>query len=189
MPARTITDECGKFKWIDHEGRVYQSTPFAVEPDATAKTVFIANMMHAHLQHPVLSEKTDVTCPADVQDNERRKEVVHHEEVPGCSKPKKSTPLTKKSNFTTKAKSIPATPKTVAASTGSTKNSYCLSIKRSRSFAEYGDQWRRSSLGHQMEDPRKVASTMPNNFVLKSLTQAQQSMMKRIETTSTRTDW
>ena len=40
-------------------------------------------MMHAQMQHPVLSEKPDVTCPSDVQDSERRKEVVHHEEVPG----------------------------------------------------------------------------------------------------------
>ena len=29
MPWRTIKDEFGKFKWIDHEGRVYQGTPYA----------------------------------------------------------------------------------------------------------------------------------------------------------------
>ena len=81
---RTIKDEFGKFKWIDHEGRVYQSTPCAVEPDAAAKTVFIASMMHAQMQCPVLNEKPNVTCPSDVQDNERRKEVAHHEEVHSC---------------------------------------------------------------------------------------------------------
>ena len=87
----TIQDEFGKFKWIDHEGRVYQGTPHSVEPDAIARTVFIASMMHgiAHMQHPVLNEKPDVTCPSDAQDNERRKEVVHHEEVPGQPKSKK----------------------------------------------------------------------------------------------------
>ena len=71
MPWRTIQDEFGKFKGIDHEGRVHQGTPYVVEPDATARTVFIASMMHAHLQHPMLNEKPDVTCPSDAQDNER----------------------------------------------------------------------------------------------------------------------
>ena len=50
MPWRSIKDEFSKFKWIDHEGRVYQGTPFVVEPDATAKTVFIASVMHAQMQ-------------------------------------------------------------------------------------------------------------------------------------------
>ena len=84
MPWRTIKDEFGKFKRITHEARVYQGSPFAVEPDATTK-VFIASMMHAHKQHPTLSEKPDVTCPSDVQNNPPCKEVVHHEEVPGYS--------------------------------------------------------------------------------------------------------
>ena len=66
MPWRTIKDEFGKFKWIDHEGRVCQGTPYVVEPDATAKTVFIASMMHAQMHPPVLPDKPDVTCPADV---------------------------------------------------------------------------------------------------------------------------
>ena len=39
MPWRTIQDEFGKHKWIDHEGRVYQGTPYAVEPDARARMV------------------------------------------------------------------------------------------------------------------------------------------------------
>ena len=98
MPWRTIQDEFGKFKWIDHEGRVYQGTPFAVEPDATAKTVFIASMMHAQ-------EKPDVTCPSEC---ERRKEVVRHEEVPGQPKAKKKKSSgNKKSNSTIKTKSTP----------------------------------------------------------------------------------
>ena len=33
MPWRTIQDEFGKFKWVDHAGRIYQGTPFSVEPD------------------------------------------------------------------------------------------------------------------------------------------------------------
>ena len=89
MPSRNIQDEFGKFRWIDHEGRGYQGTPYSVEPDATSKTAFITSMTHAHMQHPMLSEKPDVTCPSDAQDNARQKEVVHHKEVPGQPKSKK----------------------------------------------------------------------------------------------------
>ena len=68
-------------------------------------------------------------CPSDVQDSEHsecRKEVVHHEETLGQSKSKKKN--NKKSNFTIKAKIIPVTPKAVAASTGSTREKWFLSI-------------------------------------------------------------
>ena len=82
MPWRTIKDEFCKFKWIDHEGRVCQGTPYTGKPDATAKTVFIASMTHAQLRPPALHDKPDVTCPSDVQDSERRKAVVYHEERP-----------------------------------------------------------------------------------------------------------
>ena len=97
---------------------------FAVKPDATAKTVFIASMMHAQTQHPMLNEKPDVTCPSDVQDSERRKEVVHHEEVPGQPKSRQKSSGDTKSNFTIKAKGIPLTLKTVAASTGSMREKW-----------------------------------------------------------------
>ena len=53
MPWRTTKDEFGKFKWIDHEGRVCQGTPFAVEPDATAKTVFYTHV-------PLMSKTVNV---------------------------------------------------------------------------------------------------------------------------------
>ena len=98
MPWRTIKDEFGKFKWIDHEGRVYQGTPYVVEPDATAKTVLIASMIYAQMHSPVLQDKPDVTCPSDVQDSERRKEAVHHEKTLGQSKSKKKNLSDKKSN-------------------------------------------------------------------------------------------
>ena len=52
MPCRTIQDEFGKYRLIDHEGGMYNGTPYSVEPDATARTVLIANMMHAHLRKP-----------------------------------------------------------------------------------------------------------------------------------------
>ena len=42
MPWRTAQDEFGKYRWIDHQGRVSQSTAHAVEPDPTARPVFIA---------------------------------------------------------------------------------------------------------------------------------------------------
>ena len=37
MPWRTMQDEFGKFKWVDHAGRIYHGTPFSVEPDVTSK--------------------------------------------------------------------------------------------------------------------------------------------------------
>ena len=133
MPWGTIQDEFGKLKWIDHEGRVYQGAPYAVEPDATPRTAFIASMVHAYMQHPVLNEKPDVTCPFDAQDSERRK-IVHHEEVPGQPKSKKNNSNDKKLTFMVKTKSIPVTPKTVAASIGSERerHGYCPSTKRLR---------------------------------------------------------
>ena len=83
--------------------------------------------MHAHMQKPTLSEKPDDSCPDDVVDTDRRKEVVHHEEVPGEAKLKKQS-SDKKTTFTIKAKSIPVTPKTVAASSGSVREKWLLSI-------------------------------------------------------------
>ena len=62
MPWRTIQDEFGKFKWVDHAGRVYQGTPCPVEPDATAKHIFVASMMHTSMRSPTLSDTPDVTC-------------------------------------------------------------------------------------------------------------------------------
>ena len=47
---------------------MYQGTPYSIEPDASVRMVFIASMMHAHMQKPILSEKPDVTCPDDVAD-------------------------------------------------------------------------------------------------------------------------
>ena len=82
-------------------------------------------MMYAHMQQPMLSEKPDVTCPSD--DSERRGEVVHNEEVPGHPKPKQNSG-DKKSTFTIKAKSIPVTPKTVAATTGPAREKRLLSM-------------------------------------------------------------
>ena len=57
MPWRTIQDEFGKFKWIDHTGRVYQGTPFSVEPDITSKHIFVAGIMRASILFPVLRDK------------------------------------------------------------------------------------------------------------------------------------
>ena len=79
MPWRTVLDEFGKFKWIDHAGRIYHGTPFSVEPDVASKHVFIASMMHTSMRSPVLKDKPDVTCPSDFPDSEKWKEVVHHE--------------------------------------------------------------------------------------------------------------
>ena len=36
-----------------------------------------ASMMHTSTRTPTLSDTPDVTCPSDLPDSERRKEVVH----------------------------------------------------------------------------------------------------------------
>ena len=82
MPWRSIQDEFGKFKWIDPSGRIYQGTPFSVEPDIIAKHVFIASMMHTSMRSPALRDQQYVTCPSDFPDSDKTKEVVHHEQVP-----------------------------------------------------------------------------------------------------------
>ena len=75
--------------------------------------------MHTSMRSPILSDTSDVTCPSGFPDSERRKEVVHHEQLPDqpMSKQKKNA-SDKKSSFTIKANSIPVTPKTVASSQG-----------------------------------------------------------------------
>ena len=76
MPWRSIQDEFGKFKWIDHTGKVYPGIPFSVEPDITSKHIFIASMMRASSRPPVLQDIPDVTCPSDTPSDKKRKEVV-----------------------------------------------------------------------------------------------------------------
>ena len=60
-------DEFGKFKRVDHAGCVYQGTPYSVEPDATAKHIFVASMMHTSMRSPMLRDTPDVTSPSDFQ--------------------------------------------------------------------------------------------------------------------------
>ena len=169
MPWRTIWDEFGKFKWVDHAGRVYQGTPFSVEPDAT---------MHTSMGTPVLREAPDVTCPSDFPDIERRKEGVHHEQIPdqAPSKQKKNA-SDKKSNFTIKAKSIPVTPKAVASSQGEMRERWLTSIyKEIENFLQ--------NVAIRDADPALVVKWKSSGrwplpcqmvFVLKPLTQTQQT--------------
>ena len=131
MPWRTIKDKFGKFKWIDHEGRTYQGNPYSSRArcHSQACTSYVANMMQTSMRSPVLRDTPDVTCPSDFPDSERRKEVVHHEQIPDhpMSKQKKNA-SDKKSSFTIKAKSIPVTPKTVASSQGVMRERWLVSI-------------------------------------------------------------
>ena len=108
MPWRNIQDEFGKFKWIDHLGRIYHGTPFSVEPDITSKHVFIASMMHTSSRSPVLHDTPDVTCPSDLPDSEKRKEVVRHEQIPDqdVSKHRRQHANDKNSNVVIKAKAF-----------------------------------------------------------------------------------
>ena len=130
LPWRSVQDEFGKFKWIDHAGRVYQGTPFSGEPDITSKHVFVASMMHSSSRPPVLRDIEDVTCPTDYPDSEKRKEAVHHEQIldGDVSKRRKQHANDKKSNVVIKAKSIPVTPKSVASSQGAVRERWLVSI-------------------------------------------------------------
>ena len=80
MPWRRIQDELGKFKWLDHTGKIYQGTPFSVEPDITSKQLFVASMMHSSSHPLVLKDTPDVTCPSDVPTEKTRKDVVQYEQ-------------------------------------------------------------------------------------------------------------
>ena len=178
MPWRSIQDEFGKFKWIDHAGRIYQGTPFSVEPDITSKHVFIASMMHTSSRHPVLSDTPDVTCPSDYPDSEKRKEVVHHDQIPDydVSKRRRQQANDKKSNVVIKAKSIPVTPKSVASSQGAMRERWLVSIyKEIENFLQ--------NMAIEDADPSLVVKwktmgkwPLPCQmvFVLKPLTQSQQ---------------
>ena len=66
--------------------------------------------------------------PSDFPDNDRRKEVVHHEQISDqdMSKLKKNA-TDKKSNFIIKAMSIPMTPKAVASSQGAMRERWLVS--------------------------------------------------------------
>ena len=177
MPWRTVQDEFGKFKWIDHSGRIYHGTPFSVEPDVTSKHVFIASMMHTSVRSPILTDTPDVTCPSDSPDNVKRKEVVHHAEIPDTDdhRHRKSTP-DKKSNVVIKAKSIPVTPKAVASSQGAMRQRWLESIyKEIETFLQ--------NMAIDDADPALVVKWKSMGrwplrcqmvFVLKPLTQSQQ---------------
>ena len=85
MPWRSIQDEFWEVQ-VDRplsSGRIYHGTPFSVEPDITSKHVFTASMMQTSMRSPVLQDKPDVTCPSDCPDSDKRREVVHHEQIPG----------------------------------------------------------------------------------------------------------
>ena len=178
MPWRSVQDEFGKFKWIDHAGRIYQGTPFSVEPDITSKHVFIASMMHTSSRSPVLHDTPDVTCPSDFPDSEKRKEVVHHEQIPDydVSKHRRQHANDKKSNVVIKAKSIPVTPKSVASSQGAMRERWLVSIyKEIENFLQ--------NMAIEDADPSLVVKwknmgkwPLPCQmvFVLKPLTQSQQ---------------
>ena len=169
----TIQDEFGEYRWIDHEGRMHNGTP---EPDTSARMVFVASMMHAHLHRPVLDEKPNVTCPNDAVDSDRRNEVAQNGEVPGVPKHKKNLD-DKKSTFTIKAKSIPVTPKTVAASTWSVRERWLISIyKEIENFLlNMAITDAHPSLVVKFKSMGKWPLPCHMVFVPKPLTQAQQS--------------
>ena len=130
MPWRSIQDEFGKFKWLDHTGKVYQGTPFSIEPDITSKQVFVASMMHSSSHPLVLMDTPDVTRPSDAPTDKKRKEVVQYEQP--CEsddkKSRKSHSSDRKPDIVIKAKSIPVSPKTVTSSCGVMYERWLVSI-------------------------------------------------------------
>ena len=108
MPWRSIQDGFGKFKWINHSGRVYHGTPFSVEPDITSRAC-------VHCEHDahiyaisIAPGQAEFACPSDCPVSDKRKEVVHHEQIPGHEiANSKRNSSDKKSNVVIKAKSIP----------------------------------------------------------------------------------
>ena len=178
MPWRSIQDEFGKFKWLDHTGKIYQGTPFSVEPDITSKHVFIASMMHSSSQPPVLSNTPDVTCPTGAPIDKKRKEVVQYDQPPGPDdkKSKRSPSSDKKSDIVIKAKSIPVSPKTVASSQGAMREKWLVSIyKEIESFLQnMAIEDADPSLVVQWRSKGKWLLPCQMLFVLKPLTQSQQ---------------
>ena len=177
MPWRSIQDEFEKFKWLDHSGRIYHGTPFSVEPDITSKHVCIASMMQTSMRSPVLQDKPDVTRPSDCPASDKRREVVHHEQIQGHDiENSKRNWSDKKSNVVIKAKSIPVTPKAVASSQGTQRERWLVSIyKQIENFLQ--------NMAIEDADPSLVVKwkslgkwPLPCQmvFVLKPLTQSQQ---------------
>ena len=149
-----------------------------VVPPIMEDGVVVASMMHTSMRSPVLRDTPDVTCPSDFPDSERRKEVVHHEQIPDQPTYKqKRRASDKKSSFPVKAKSIPVTPKTVASSQGVMQERWLVSIYNEiENFLQNMAikdvdpslvvKWK--SLGKQPLPCQMV-------FVLKPLTQSQQT--------------
>ena len=178
MPWRTIQDELGKFKWLDHTGKIYQGTPFSVEPDITSKQLFVASMMHSSSHPLVLKDAPDVTCPSDAPIEKTRQDIVQYEQPSESddTKSKKQHSTDRKSDIVIKAKSIPVSPKTVASSCGAMRERWLVSIyKEIENFLQ--------NMAIEDADPSlvlqwKSKGTWPlacqKVFVLKPLTQSQQ---------------
>ena len=130
MPWRSIQDELGKFKWLDHTGKIYHGTPVSIEPDITSKQLFVASMMHSSSQSPVLRDTPDVTCPSDAPTDQKRREAVQYDHPSDSEdrKPRKAQLGDHKPNVAIKAKSIPVSPKTVASSQGAMREKWLVSI-------------------------------------------------------------
>ena len=130
------------------------------------------------MRSPLLRDTPDVTCPSDFPDSDRRKEDVHHEQIPDqdMSQLKKSA-ADKKSNFVIKAESIPVTLKAVASSQGAIRERWLVSIyKEIENFLQ--------KMAVEDADPSLVVKRKSSGrwplpcqmvFVLKPLTQSQQT--------------
>ena len=130
MPWRSIQDELGKFKWLGHKGKIYQGTPYSVEPDVTSKQMFVASRMHTSNHSPVLRDVPDVASPSYASTDQKPREVVQfdHPSESNDRKPKRAQLSDGKSNVVIKAKSIPVSPKTVASSQGAMRERWLQSI-------------------------------------------------------------
>ena len=118
-------------------------------------------------RHPVLSDTPDVTCPSDYPDSEKRKEVVHHNQIPDYDVSKRrSLTNDKKSNVVIKAKRIPVTPKSVASSQGAMRERWLVSIyKEIENFLQnMAIEDVDPSFSGEMEDYGQMATSMSDGF-------------------------
>ena len=137
-------------------------------------------MMPTSSRPPVLRDVPDVTCPSDCPDNEKRKEVVHHDQIPDLdvSKRGRQQPNDRKSNIVIKAKSIPVTPKSVASLQGAMRERWLVSIyKEIENFLQ--------NMAFEDADPSLVVKWKSKGkwplpcqmvFVLKPLTQSPEAI-------------
>ena len=101
------------------QDRVFMGTLFSVQLNPDHRSLIMANLMHVNMPSST-SSAPDVTCPSDFADNVMRDEIVYIDD--DVTRPGKLSQ--KKPSAKIEAKSVPDTPKSVASSTGETREQW-----------------------------------------------------------------